>query len=85
VRDTQVLDRVTVEITAEDVMTIALEVGQPVSPAQAAEFVRDGERAHKLWKQMVEAARQYVASSLGAEQSRSWWSFNVQSNKEYDA
>ncbi|MBV9608485.1 MAG: hypothetical protein JO187_02915 [Acidobacteria bacterium] len=66
-------------------MTIALEVGQPVSPAQAAEFLRDGELAHKMWKQMVEAARQFVAASLGAEQPRTWWSFSVESKKEYDA
>lgn len=84
-QDTQIMDKVTVEITADDVMMIALELGQPVSPAQAVEFLRDGERAHRMWKQMVEAARQYVAASLGAEQSRTWWSFTVESNKEYDA
>lgn len=84
-QDSQIMDKVTVEITADDVMMIALELGQPVSPAQAAEFLRDGERAHRMWKQMVEAARQYVASSLGAEQSRTWWSFTVESKKEYDA
>ena len=84
-QDMQILDKVTVEITAEDVMAIAMELGQPVSPAQAAEFLRDGERAHRMWKQMVEAARQYVASSLGAEQSRIWWSYNVESKKEFDA
>jgi len=47
-------ERVTAEITTADVLRIAREVGMPVSAKEAQLFLRDGSRAHRMWKQMVE-------------------------------
>ena len=67
-------ERVTAEITTSDVLRIAREVGMPVSTKEAERFLRDGARAHRMWKQMVEAGRQYIAESLEAERRDMWWS-----------
>ena len=67
-------ERVTAEITTSDVLRIAREVGMPVSPKEAQLFLRDGSRAHRMWKQMIEAGRQYIAESLEAERKDIWWS-----------
>ena len=69
--DTQ---RVTAEITTNDVLRIAREVGVPVSTREAERFLKDGARAHRMWKQMIEAGRQYIAESLEAERREIWWS-----------
>ena len=53
-------ERVTAEITSNDVLRIAREVGMPVSAREAESFLRDGARAHRMWKQMMEAGRQYM-------------------------
>ena len=66
--------RVTAEITTSDVLRIAREVGMPVSTKEAERFLRDGARAHRMWKHMVEAGRQYIAESLEAERRDMWWS-----------
>jgi len=82
-------ERVTAEITTSDVLRIAREVGMPVSPKEAQLFLRDGSRAHRMWKQMIEAGRQYIAESLEAERKDIWWSENSgdagESSEEYDA
>jgi len=67
-------ERVTAEITTSDVLRIAREVGMPVSAKEAERFLRDGTRAHRMWKQMIEAGRQYIAESLEAERQDLWWS-----------
>lgn len=67
-------ERVTAEITTSDVLRIAREVGMPVSTKEAELFLRDGSRAHSMWKQMVEAGRQYIAEALEAERHDIWWS-----------
>jgi len=67
-------ERVTAEITTSDVLRIAREVGMPVSPKEAERFLRDGARAHRMWKQMIEAGRQYIAESLETERQDLWWS-----------
>ncbi|MFZ3211500.1 MAG: hypothetical protein WA188_08300 [Terriglobales bacterium] len=67
-------ERVTAEITTSDVLRIAREVGMPVSTKEAELFLRDGSRAHRMWKQMVEAGRQYIAEALEAERCDLWWS-----------
>jgi len=69
--DTQ---RVTAEITTSDVLRIAREVGMPVSAKEAERFLRDGARAHRMWKHMIDAGRQYIAESLEAERREIWWS-----------
>jgi len=69
--DTQ---RVTAEITTSDVLRIAREVGMPVSAKEAERFLKDGARAHRMWKHMIEAGRQYIAESLEAERREIWWS-----------
>jgi len=66
-------ERVTAEITTSDVLRIAREVGMPVSTKEAERFLRDGARAHRMWKHMVEAGRQYIAESLEAERQDMWW------------
>jgi len=82
-------ERVTAEITTSDVLRIAREVGMPVSTKEAQLFLRDGSRAHRMWKQMVEAGRQYIAETLEAERCDMWWS-EISGNpsdetEEYDA
>jgi len=82
-------ERVTAEITTNDVLRIAREVGMPVSTKEAQLFLRDGSRAHRMWKQMVEAGRQYIAETLEAEHCDLWWS-EISGNagdepEEYDA
>lgn len=67
-------ERVTAEITTSDVLRVAREVGMPVSTREAELFLRDGSRAHRMWKQMVEAGRQYIAETLEAERRDLWWS-----------
>jgi len=67
-------ERVTAEITTSDVLRIAREVGMPVSAKEAQLFLRDGSRAHRMWKQMVEAGRQYIAETLESERCDLWWS-----------
>ena len=82
-------ERVTAEITTSDVQRIAREVGMPVSVKEAELFLRDGARAHRMWKQMMEAGRQYIAESLEAERRDLWWneiaSDPVDGSQEYDA
>jgi hypothetical protein len=84
--DTQ---RVTAEITTSDVLRIAREVGMPVSTKEAERFLRDGARAHRMWKHMIEAGRQYIAESLEAERREIWWSEisgeTDEGPQEYDA
>ena len=82
-------ERVTAEITSNDVLRIAREVGMPVSAKEAESFLRDGARAHRMWKQMMEAGRQYIAETLEAERRDLWWS-EISSEpsdslQEYDA
>jgi hypothetical protein len=82
-------ERVTAEITSNDVLRIAREVGMPVSAKEAELFLRDGARAHRMWKQMMEAGRQYIAETLEAERRDLWWGeiSNEPSDslQEYDA
>jgi hypothetical protein len=66
-------ERVTAEITTSDVLRIAREVGMPVSTKEAELFLRDGARAHRMWKQMIEAGRQYIAETLETERQDMWW------------
>jgi hypothetical protein len=82
-------ERVTAEITTEDVLRIAREVGLPVSNKEAELFLRDGARAHRMWKQMIEAGRQYIAETLETERQDIWWSEiagqPANAPEEYDA
>ena len=82
-------ERVTAEITTSDVLRIAREVGMPVSTKEAQLFLRDGSRAHRMWKQMIEAGRQYIAESLETERQNIWWSEisgdPTECPEEYDA
>jgi len=82
-------ERVTAEITTSDVQRIAREVGMPVSAKEAELFLRDGARAHRMWKQMMEAGQQYIAETLEAERRDLWWSeiseVPKDGSQEYDA
>ena len=82
-------ERVTAEITTSDVLRVAREVGMPVSAKEAERFLKDGARAHRMWKHMVEAGRQYIAESLEAERREIWWSEisaePCDGSEEYDA
>jgi hypothetical protein len=82
-------ERVTAEITTSDVLRVAHEVGMPVSPKEAELFLRDGARAHRMWKQMIEAGRQFIAEALENERQDIWWSEisgeSADESEEYDA
>ena len=60
-------ERVTADITPEDVLQIAREAGLSISRKQAAQFLHNDAHAHRMWKQMMEAGRQYIAESLECE------------------
>jgi len=66
-------EKVTAEITTEDVLRVAREVGLPVSPSEAAHLLKDGALAHATWKHMMEAGRQFIAESLEAQRLNVWW------------
>lgn len=81
-------ERVTADITPDDVLQIAREAGLAISRKQAARFLRDDAHAHRMWKQMIEAGRQYIAESLEAEWVNESFAFcEAPKNRaeEYDA
>jgi len=56
--------KVVAEITPTDVIKIVQQQGRFLNQQQALEFLNQGNRAHILWKQMMYAAEDYVASVL---------------------
>jgi riboflavin biosynthesis pyrimidine reductase len=79
---------VSADITTEDVLQIAREAGLTVDRKQAARFLRDDAHAHRMWKLMMEAGRQYIAESLEAEWVNESFPLSASKNRsseEYDA
>jgi len=57
-------ERVIAEITLSHLMRLGNEQGCPVSREQALEFLNQEGRAYEMWKHMMQAAEDFIASSL---------------------
>ncbi|HTT21983.1 MAG TPA: hypothetical protein VMS18_10880 [Candidatus Binatia bacterium] len=57
-------EKVLAEITLSYLMRLAIEQGCPVSREQALEFLNEEGRAYEMWKQMMQAAEDFIARSL---------------------
>jgi hypothetical protein len=57
-------DRVMAEITLSHLMRLAVEQGCPVSPEQARVFLNEEGRAYEMWKHMMQAGEEFIASNL---------------------
>jgi hypothetical protein len=55
---------VTAEITLSHLMRLGDEQGFPVSRDQALAFLNQEGRAFEMWKHMMQAAEEFIASSL---------------------
>ena len=57
-------ERVMAEITLAHLLRLASEQGCSVSREQALAFLNQDGRAFEMWKQMMEAAENFITSSL---------------------
>lgn len=57
-------EKVTAEITMSHVQQFAEEMGTNMSAAEVAEFFNQNGRAQVVWIHMMQAAEQYIKSSL---------------------
>jgi hypothetical protein len=57
-------DRVMAEITLSHLMRLADEHGCPVSRERALAFLNEQGRAFEMWKLMMQAGEEFIASSL---------------------
>ena len=57
-------ERVIAEITLSHLMSLGNEQGCPVSREQALAFLNQEGRAFEMWKHMMQAAEEFIASSL---------------------
>ena len=57
-------DRVMAEITLSHLLRLANEHGCPVSREQALAFLNEQGRAFEMWKHMMQAGEEFIASSL---------------------
>lgn len=57
-------ERVMAEITISYVLRLANEYGCCVSPEQARVFLNEEGRAYEMWKHMMQAGEEFIASSL---------------------
>ena len=57
-------DRVMAEITLSHLLRLANEHGCPVSRVQALAFLNEQGRAFEMWKHMMQAGEEFIASSL---------------------
>ena len=57
-------ERVTAEVTLSHLMRLGNEQGCPVSREQALAFLNQEGRAFEMWKQMMQAAEDFIACSL---------------------
>ena len=63
-------DRVMAEITIAHLLRLAQERGCFVTPEQARLFLNEQGRAYEMWKHMMEAGEEFIASSLLHSASR---------------
>jgi|GEM_PF-1226033 len=61
-------DKVTAEITLAHVVQFARESGIKLSEAELASFLNQNGRAQGIWMHMMQAAEQYIKSSLTASE-----------------
>jgi len=57
-------ERVMAEITVSYVLRLASEHGCSVSQEQARIFLNEKGRAYEMWKHMMQAGEEFIASSL---------------------
>ncbi|HXJ87830.1 MAG TPA: hypothetical protein VMS18_13495 [Candidatus Binatia bacterium] len=57
-------ERVMAEITISYVLRLASEQGCSVSREQARVFLNEEGRAYEMWKHMMQAGEEFIASSL---------------------
>jgi hypothetical protein len=57
-------ERVTAEVTLSHLMRLGNEQGCPVSREQALAFLNQEGRAFEMWKNMMQAAEEFIACSL---------------------
>lgn len=57
-------DRVLAEITLPHLLRLANERGCSVSREQAAAFLNQEGHAYEMWKHMMQAGEEFIASSL---------------------
>ena len=57
-------DRVMAEITLPHLLRLASERGCSVSREQALVFLNEEGRAYEMWKHMMQAGKEFIASSL---------------------
>jgi len=57
-------DRVMAEITLSHLLRLANEHGCPVSREQALAFLNEQGHAFEMWKHMMQAGEEFIASSL---------------------
>ncbi len=57
-------ERVIAEITLSHLIRLGTEEGCPVSRQQALAFLNQEGRAFEMWKHMMQAAEEFIASSL---------------------
>ena len=63
-------DRVMAEITLSHLLRLANEQGCSVSREQALAFLNEQGRAFEMWKHMMQAGEEFIASSLLQSVSR---------------
>jgi hypothetical protein len=57
-------EKVVAEITLAHLTQFANESGRPISHEDAIAFLNQQGRAHEMWKQMMQAAEQYIKTAL---------------------
>ena len=57
-------DRVIAEITLPHLLRLANEHGCSITRDQAAVFLNQEGHAYEMWKQMMQAGEEFIASSL---------------------
>ena len=57
-------EKVVAEITIGHLTQFAQEIGRPLSSEEAIAFLNQHGRAYEMWKHMMEAAEQYIKTTL---------------------
>ena len=62
-------EKVTAEVTMVHVQQFVKEMGTDMTEAEVAKFLNENGRAQSVWIHMMQAAEQYIKSSLPTESS----------------
>lgn len=57
-------EKVVAEISVGHLMQFAHEAGRPLTAEEALDFLNQHGRAYEMWKQMMQAAEEYIKSTL---------------------